>query len=52
MTQVVPLDKVEVIRAPHQIRLLIGLFNHVWIHLLMALGGSVVVGLISTLIRP
>ena len=51
MTQVVHLDEVEVILAPYQIRLLIGPFKPLLIHLSTALGRSIVTGLISTLIR-
>jgi len=51
MTLVVHLDEVEVILAPYQIRPLIGLFKPLLIHLPTVLGGTVVAGLISTLIR-
>jgi len=52
ITQVVHLDEVEVILALYQIRPLIGPFKSLLIHLPTVLGGSVVAGLISTLIRP
>jgi len=51
MTQVVHLDEVEVILVPYQIRPLIGPSKPVLIHVSTALGGSVVAGLMSTLIR-
>jgi len=51
MTQVVHLDKVEVILALYQIHPLIGPLKPLLIHLPTALGGSVVAGLISTLIH-
>ena len=51
MTQVVHLDKVEVILAPYQIRPLIGPFKPLLINLLRVLGDSVVASLISTLIH-
>jgi len=51
LTQVVHLDEVEVILAPYQIRPLIGPFKPLLIHLPTGLGGRVVAGLISTLIR-
>ena len=50
LTQVVHLDEVEVILAQYQIRQLIGPFKPLLIHLPTRLGGSVVAGLISTLI--
>ena len=51
MTQVVYLNRVEVILAPYQIPLLIASFKPLLIHQLTGLRGSVVVRLISTLIR-
>jgi len=51
MTQGMHLNEVEVILALYQIRPLIGPFKALLIHLLMALGSSVVAGLISMLIR-
>jgi len=51
VTQVVHLDKVEVVRAPYQIRPLMGSFNPLFISLSTALSGSARAGFFSTLIR-
>ena len=51
MTQVVHLDEVQVILTPYQIHKLIAPFKPLLIHLVTALGGSAVSGLMRRLIR-
>jgi len=51
MPQVLNFDEVEMILVPYQIRPLTGSNKPLLIHLPTALGGSIVAGLISMLIR-